>query len=264
MKVVILAGGHGTRLSEETRVVPKPLVEIGGMPMLWHIMQIYAAHGLSDFVICCGYKGHLIKNYFLEFFHRANDITIDLEHNAIEVHRVTTEPWRVTLADTGLQTMTGGRIKRVGRYVGGEPFCLTYGDGVGDIDIAALLRFHREEGALATVTAVQQPGRYGALDLAHDQTRAGEFREKALHDGPLINGGFFVCEPEVMDLIDGDQTVWEQEPLAALVAQGQLAVYHHRGFWQNMDTLRDKHVLQALWDQGDAPWRVGGHPHGGV
>jgi glucose-1-phosphate cytidylyltransferase len=260
MKAVILAGGFGTRLSEETTIIPKPLVEIGGMPILWHIMKVYAHHGVSDFVICCGYKGHLIKRYFLDLFHRSNDMTIDLADNSVEVHRVASEPWRVTLADTGLETMTGGRLKRVRQYLGEEAFCLTYGDGVSDIDIGALIRFHRAQGTLATVTAVQQPGRFGALDLSPDRTRVHGFREKSAADGHLINGGFFVCEPAVIDTIAGDETVFEQEPLKGLTARGELSVYHHQGFWQNMDTLRDKHVLQEMWDSGKAPWKVWDRP----
>jgi glucose-1-phosphate cytidylyltransferase len=262
VKVVIFAGGYGTRISEETGVLPKPLVEIGGMPILWHIMKIYAAHGLTDFVICCGYKGHLIKRYFLDFFHRSSDITLDLATNALEVRRVATEPWRVTLADTGLETMTGGRLRRVRDYIGDETFCLTYGDGVADIDIGALIAFHRTQGALATVTAVRQPGRFGALDLTPDSTRVHGFREKSAADGHLINGGFFVCEPAVIDRVAGDDTVWEEEPLKSLVADGQLAVYHHGGFWQNMDTLRDKHLLQDMWASGKAPWKVWDRPAG--
>jgi glucose-1-phosphate cytidylyltransferase len=260
MKVVIFAGGYGTRLSEETAVVPKPLVEIGSMPMLWHIMKIYSAHGLNDFIICCGYKGHLIKKYFLEFFHRTNDLTIELATNTVEVNRVESEPWRVTLAETGLETMTGGRLRRVRDYVGDETFCLTYGDGVTDLDITDTIRFHREQGCLATVTAVQQPGRFGALDFSADGKRVDGFREKSVTDGHLINGGFFVCEPKVIDYVRGDDTVWEQEPLKTLVAEGQLAVYHHKGFWQNMDTLRDKHVLEEMWDKGNAPWKVWDRP----
>jgi glucose-1-phosphate cytidylyltransferase len=256
MKVVIFAGGYGTRISEETVTMPKPIVEIGDMPILWHIMKIYAAHGLTDFVVCCGYKGHLIKKYFLDFFHRSNDMTIDLATNAIEVNRVASEPWRVTLADTGLETMTGGRLKRVRDYLGDEPFCLTYGDGVSDVDIPALIRFHRAQGTLATVTAVQQPGRFGALDFSADETRVQGFREKSVADGHLINGGFFVCQPEVIDYVDGDTTVWEEEPLKRLVAENQLSVYRHPGFWQNMDTLRDKHLLQKMWDSGAAPWKI--------
>ncbi len=256
MKVVILAGGYGTRISEETALIPKPMVEIGGMPILWHIMKIYAAHGLTDFVICCGYKGEIIKRYFLEFFHRSNDLTIDLAANKVEVRRAASEPWRVTLADTGLSSMTGGRLRRVAPYLEGAPFCLTYGDGVSDIDITRLIAFHRDQGCLATVTAVLQPGRWGALDITPGSTRVDGFREKHSSDSRLINGGFFVCQPEVMDYIDGDDTVWEQEPLRRLVADGQLAVYQHTGFWQNMDTLRDKHVLEDMWRSGAPAWRV--------
>lgn len=262
MKVVIFAGGYGTRISEETVTLPKPLVEIGDMPILWHIMKIYAAHGLTDFVICCGYKGHLIKRYFLDYFQRGADLTIDLSTNSVEVRRAAAEPWRVTLADTGLETMTGGRLRRVRDYIGGETFCLTYGDGVGDVDIPALIAFHRAQGTLATVTAVQQPGRFGALDFSADGTRVGGFREKSAADGHLINGGFFVCEPGVIDYVAGDDTVWEEAPLKTLVAENQLAVYHHKGFWQNMDTLRDKHVLQAMWDKGRAPWKIWDRPAG--
>lgn len=256
MKVVILAGGYGTRISEETSVIPKPLVEIGSMPIIWHIMKIYAAHGLNDFVICCGYKGNLIKEFFLNYNQRVGDVTIDLPTNTVEVHQRRTEPWRITLADTGLETMTGGRIKRVRDYIGNEPFCLTYGDGVGDVDVLALIRFHRAQGARATVTAVRQPGRFGALDLSGDDVRVRGIREKSMADGHLINGGFFVCQPDVFELIDGDDTSWEAEPLQRLVANGELAVYRHHGFWQNMDTLRDKHVLQDLWDSGRAKWAI--------
>ncbi len=256
MKVVILAGGYGTRLSEKTSVIPKPLVEIGSMPILWHIMKIYAVHGLTEFIICCGYKGYLIKEYFLNYGLRFNDMTVDLSTNAIEMHRVAAEPWRVTLADTGLETMTGGRIRRVRDYIGNEPFCLTYGDGVGDVDVTALIRFHHVEGARATVTAVRQPGRFGALDLSGNDGRVRGIREKSMADGHLINGGFFVCQPEVIELIDGDDTTWEAEPLQRLVTNGDLAVYRHHGFWQNMDTLRDKHVLQDLWDSGRAKWAI--------
>ncbi|MBM6593203.1 glucose-1-phosphate cytidylyltransferase [Microvirga pudoricolor] len=256
MKVVILAGGFGTRISEETVTLPKPLVEIGGRPILWHIMKLYAHHGLTDFMICCGYKGHLIKKYFLEYFERNSDVTVDLRNNTVDVHRAAAEPWRVTLVDTGLNTMTGGRIKRMRDYVGDEPFCLTYGDGVSDIDISSLIQFHRQQAALATVTAVAQPGRFGALDLSSDRPRVTGFREKSGMDGHIINGGFFVLEPAVFDLIDGDDTVWEQEPMRRLVSEDQLAVYRHQGYWQNMDTLRDKHLLQELWDSGKAPWYV--------
>ena len=260
MKVVILAGGFGTRISEESVTIPKPLVEIGNMPILWHIMKIYAHHGLTDFVICCGYKGHLIKDYFLNFSRRNADFTIDLGSRDIEVHRRGAEDWKVTLIDTGLDTMTGGRIRRVRDYVGDETFCLTYGDGVSDIDVQDSIAFHRSQGTLGTVTAVQQPGRFGALDLSQDRTRVNSFREKSMSDGHLINGGFMVLEPQVFDLIEGDDTVFEQEPLHELSSRGQLAVYHHKGYWQNMDTLRDKHVLQGLWDSGKAPWRIWDRP----
>lgn len=256
MKVVIFAGGYGTRLREETGIVPKPLVEIGGMPILWHIMKIYEAHGLTDFVVCCGYKGHMIKEYFLNYINRGSDITIDLSTNDVTTHRMVGEPWRVTLADTGLETMTGGRLKRVRDYIGNETFCLTYGDGVSDVDIGALLKFHKEQGALATVTAVHQPGRFGALDLSPDQTRIAGFREKNEADGHLINGGFFVCEPSVIDYVEGDDTVWEKEPLTALVGAKELAIYRHDGFWQNMDTLRDRHVLEDMWASGKAKWKA--------
>lgn len=256
MKTVILAGGYGTRLSEETLVIPKPLVEIGGRPILWHIMKLYAHYGLNDFVICCGYKGHLIKDYFVQYLYRNSDFTIALGSNRIEVVSPQAEPWSVTLAETGEKTMTGGRIKRVRDYIGNSTFCLTYGDGVGDIDIRKLIDFHRGQGALATVTAVQQPGRFGALNLSSDRSRVTGFREKSMRDGVMINGGFFVVEPKAIDLIHGDETVWEQEPMQWLVEQDQLAVYHHHGYWQNMDTLRDKAILQELWDSGDPPWRI--------
>jgi glucose-1-phosphate cytidylyltransferase len=223
-------------------------------------MKIYSAHGLNDFVICCGYKGEMIKRYFLDFYNRFNDLTIDLSTNAVEIHRAACEPWRVTLVDTGLETMTGGRLRRVRDYLDGEAFCLTYGDGVSDIDITDLIRFHRRQGTLATVTAVQQPGRFGALDLSPDKMRVDGFREKSASDGHLINGGFFVCEPGVIDYVQDDATVWEEAPLKGMVADGQLSVYHHSGFWQNMDTLRDKHVLQKLWDGGEAPWRIWDRP----
>lgn len=260
MKVVILAGGFGTRISEESVTIPKPLVEIGTRPILWHIMKIYAAHGLNEFVVCCGYKGQMIKDYFLNFFHRSTDFTIDLSSNDIEVHRNGSENWKVTLVDTGLDTMTGGRIKRVREHIGDETFCLTYGDGVSDVDITSLIAFHRRQATAATVTAIVQPGRFGALDLSADRTRVNGFREKSASDGHLINGGFFVLEPKVIDLIEGDTTVWEQEPLHELTQRNQLAVYHHKGYWQNMDTMRDKHVLQELWTSGKAPWKIWDRP----
>jgi glucose-1-phosphate cytidylyltransferase len=260
MKVVILAGGYGTRLSEETTVVPKPLVEVGGRPILWHIMRIYSHYGLNEFVICCGHKGEIIKDYFLHRLPHQGDLTIDLRKNRLEFHRSTTEPWKVTLADTGEKTMTGGRLKRVKDYLDGSTFCLTYGDGVSDVDISELIKFHHAQGALGTVTAVQQPGRFGAINLSGDRPRAAGFREKGLSDGPVINGGFFVIEPEVLDLIEGDDTVWEEGPLRLLTERDQLAVYRHVGFWQNMDTLRDKTILQAMWDSGHPPWRVWDNP----
>ena len=258
MKVVILAGGHGTRLSEETRVLPKPLVEIGGRPILWHIMKIYSHFGLTDFVICCGYKGEMIKDYFRNFAYRQGDFTIDLKYNSITSHKTPIEPWRVTLVDTGETTMTGGRLKRVREHLGNTTFCLTYGDGVGDVNIRELIDFHYQQGALATVTAVQLPGRFGALNLSSDRPRVVGFREKDPFDGHIINGGFFVIEPEVIDLVDGDDTVWEQAPMRKLVAVDQLAVYRHGGYWQSMDTLRDKMLLQELWDTGHPPWRIWG------
>ena len=256
MKVVILAGGYGTRLSEETGIVPKPLVEIGSKPILWHIMKLYSHHGLNDFVICCGHKGNAIKDYFLQYFNRYSDFSIDLQTNAIKIHRTCDEPWRVTLVDTGENTMTGGRIRRVREHIDNSTFCLTYGDGVSDVDIGALINFHYSQGALATVTAVQQPGRFGALNLSSDRPRVAGFREKHASDGHIINGGFFVIEPEVIRLIDSDSTVWEQEPMWRLVEQDQLAVYRHNGYWQNMDTLRDKMILQELWERGNPPWQV--------
>ncbi|ACA19298.1 glucose-1-phosphate cytidylyltransferase [Methylobacterium sp. 4-46] len=256
MKVVILAGGYGTRLSEHTSVIPKPLVEIGGRPMLWHIMKIYSHYGLNDFVICCGYKGNVIKDYFLNYAKHDSDFTVDLRNDVIECHRKPTEPWRVTLVDTGEKTMTGGRLKRVRPHLGNSTFCLTYGDGVGDVNISELIAFHHQQSALATVTAVRQPGRFGAINLSEDRPRAAGFREKDMADGQMINGGFFVVEPEALDTIDGDGTSWENEPLARLIAMDQLAVYRHRGYWQNMDTLRDKMILQELWDQGNPPWCI--------
>ena len=256
MKVVILAGGYGTRLSEHTSVVPKPLVEIGGRPILWHIMKLYSHHGLNEFVICLGYKGAVIRDYFLNYFPHQGDFTIDLQRNRIETHLNVCEPWKVTLVDTGEKTMTGGRLKRVREYLGNSTFCLTYGDGVSDINITDLIKFHHLQGAIATVTAVQQPGRFGAINLSSDRPRASHFREKDNRDGQVINGGFFVLEPQALDLIDDESTSWENEPLARLTEQDQLAVYRHRGYWQNMDTLRDKMVLQELWDGGSPPWCV--------
>lgn len=256
MKVVILAGGYGTRLSEQTSVIPKPLVEIGGRPILWHIMRLYSYHGLNEFVICCGHKGTIIKDYFRNYMSHQSDFTIDLQRNRIETHQNGSEPWKVTLVDTGEKTMTGGRLKRVKQYLGNSTFCLTYGDGVSDINIRELIAFHHQQGALATVTAVQQPGRFGAINLSSARPRAAHFREKDVRDGQVINGGFFVVEPQALEFIDDDSTSWESEPLARLIDCDQLAVYRHQGYWQNMDTLRDQTVLQQLWDSGKPPWCV--------
>lgn len=255
MKAVILAGGLGTRISEETHLKPKPMVEIGGKPILWHIMKLYSAHGVNDFVICCGYKGHLIKEYFANYFLHMSDVTFDMEHNRMEVHQQKAEPWRVTLVDTGENTLTGGRLARVADYLRNEDaFCFTYGDGLSDVDIGASIIFHREHGRLATVTAVQPPGRYGALKCTGGEVKA--FTEKPRGDGALINGGFFVLSPACLELIDGDETSWEREPLNRLVEQGQLMAFEHTGFWQPMDTLREKNYLEGLWESGNVPWRV--------
>ncbi len=253
MKVVILAGGYGSRISEESVLRPKPLIEIGGRPILWHIMKTYSAFGLNEFVICLGYKGYLIKEYFSNYFLHLSDVTFDMTTNSMEVHQRSVEPWRVTLVDTGEATMTGGRIKRVAPYLR-EDFCLTYGDGVADVDIAALLAHHRKSGLQCTVTAVQPAGRFGALEMDGDRVLA--FKEKPQGDGAWINGGFFVCSPGVFDTIEGDATLWEKEPLESLARQGQLSAYFHRGFWQPMDTLREKQHLEALWETGRAPWKV--------
>ncbi len=256
MKVVVLAGGFGSRLSEETAIRPKPLVEIGEEPMLWHIMKIYAAHGMTDFIICCGYKGNLIKDYFATYPLRTADVTFDLRENTMEVHGRRTEPWRVTLVDTGIKTMTGGRLRRVREHIGDETFCLTYGDGVADVDLAKLVAFHRDQKTLATLTAVQPEGRFGALLLHESQTLIDQFREKPVGDGAWINGGFFVLEPGVIEYIDGDESVWEQEPLRRLARDSQLAAYKHAGFWHPMDTLRDLANLEAMWASNNAPWKV--------
>ncbi|MDH0685276.1 glucose-1-phosphate cytidylyltransferase [Achromobacter animicus] len=255
MKAIILAGGLGTRISEETHVKPKPMVEIGGKPILWHIMKMYSAHGVNDFVICCGYKGYVIKEYFANYFLHMSDVTFDMASNQMEVHQRHAEPWRVTLVDTGDDTMTGGRLKRVADYVKDEEaFCFTYGDGVADVDISALIAFHRKHGRAATVTAVQPPGRYGALKMEDDLV-AG-FTEKPRGDGGLINGGFFVLSPEVLTLIEGDHISWEMEPLESLARKGELMAFRHMGFWQPMDTLREKRMLESLWETNKAPWRV--------
>ena len=256
MKVLILAGGHGTRLSEHSPVVPKPLVEIGGRPILWHIMRLYSYHGLNEFVIWCGYKGSTIKDYFLNYMTYPCHFTLDLQRNSIEFHRSASEPWKVTLVDAGQKTMTGGRIKRVKDYIGSSTFCLTYGESVSDVNIRELISFHHQQGALATVTAVQEPGRCGTINLSSERPRAARFGEKDVRDGQVINGGFFVVEPEALDMIEGDSTSWENELLARLIQQDQLAVYRHHGYWQNMDTLRDQAVLQEQWDSGKPPWCV--------
>jgi glucose-1-phosphate cytidylyltransferase len=256
MQVVILAGGFGTRISEESAIRPKPMVEIGGRPILWHIMKIYLAHGLNDFVICCGYKGHVIKQFFRDYALDNADVRFDMRENTTTLLRSASEPWRVTLVETGLETMTGGRLRRAAAYLGEGPFCCTYGDGVADVDIRQLVDFHQSQGALATVTAVQPPGRFGAFTLHGDSDRVPSFKEKPGGDGAWINGGFFVMERQALSLIKDDQTVWEREPMEALAATGQLAAYRHQGFWQPMDTLRDKQALEALWATGKAPWKV--------
>lgn len=256
MKAVILAGGLGTRFSEETALKPKPMIDIGGKPLLWHILKIYSHFGINDFIICCGYRGYVIKEYFANYFLHSSDVTFDLQRNEMEVHQRNAEPWRVTLVDTGEGTMTGGRLKRIVRFVENEEaFCFTYGDGVSNVNIAQLINFHRHHQLLATLTAVFPPGRFGALDIALDHN-VMSFKEKPKGDGGLINGGFFVLSPKVIDLIDGDQTSWERQPLETLAASAQLKAYHHEGFWQPMDTLRDKNHLDELWASGKAPWKV--------
>ena len=254
-KAVILAGGLGTRISEESHLRPKPMIEIGGRPILWHIMKLYSAHGINDFVICVGYKGYVIKEYFANYFLHMSDVTFDMVKNRMEVHEQKAEPWRVTLVDTGDETLTGGRLKRVRSYLEEDKFfCLTYGDGVADVDLSEELAFHRSHGKLATVCGVQPPGRYGALD--RDQHMVRGFQEKPRGDGAWINGGFFVLQPQVLDYIDGDDSAWESEPLKRLSEAGQLMCFEHRGFWQPMDTLRDKTHLEELWQSGAAPWKI--------
>lgn len=255
MKAVILAGGLGTRLSEETSTRPKPMVEIGGKPILWHIMKMYSYHGVTDFVICCGYKGYVIKEYFANYFLHMSDVTFDMRNNHMEVHHKRAEPWTVTLVDTGDDSMTGGRLRRVADYVrDDEAFCFTYGDGVGDVNISAAIEFHRQHGRAATLTATYPPGRFGALDIQSKQVIS--FKEKPKGDGAMINGGFFVLAPSVLDYLDSDATVWEQQPLQRLASEGQLMAYEHQGFWQPMDTLRDKNYLEELWASGQAPWKI--------
>jgi glucose-1-phosphate cytidylyltransferase len=255
MKAVILAGGLGTRISEETHLKPKPMVEIGGKPILWHILKLYSAHGINEFVICCGYKGYVIKEYFANYFLHMSDVTFHMKLNSMEVHRKQAEPWQVTLVDTGEATMTGGRLKRVHKYVGEDTFCLTYGDGLADVDVSALIDHHHSHARLATITAVQPPGRFGSLEIGSADAVLG-FQEKPKGDGTWINGGFFVLEPAVIERIEGDATVWEQDPLRGLAAEGQLTAYHHHGFWQPMDTLRDRNHLEELWASGQAPWKL--------
>jgi glucose-1-phosphate cytidylyltransferase len=255
MKAVILAGGLGTRLSEETAGRPKPMVEIGGKPILWHIMKIYSSHGINDFVICCGYRGYVIKEYFSNYFLHMSDVTFNMHENSMEVHQVRAEPWKVTLIDTGEKTMTGGRLGRVAEYVRNEEeFFFTYGDGVGTIDITASLAYHRTHGKAATMTATYPPGRFGAINI--QDGRVDSFTEKPRGDGSFVNGGFFVLSPKTLELITGDETVWEQGPLSALATAGQLMAYIHTGFWQPMDTLRDKVLLESLWESGNAPWKL--------
>jgi len=255
MKAVILAGGLGTRLSEETGTRPKPMVEVGGQPILWHIMKMYSSHGINDFVICCGYKGYVIKEYFANYFLHMSDVTFNMHDNSMQVHNKRAEPWNVTLVDTGENSMTGGRLRRVAEYVKDEEaFCFTYGDGVGDIDIADSIRFHKEHAKAATLTATYPPGRFGALDIQNKQVM--NFKEKPKGDGAMINGGFFVLKPKVLDYLNDDSTIWEQEPLMGLAEDGELMAYEHKGFWQPMDTLRDKNLLEELWEAGKAPWKT--------
>jgi glucose-1-phosphate cytidylyltransferase len=255
MKTIILAGGLGTRLAEESQIRPKPMVEIGGRPILWHIMKIYSAFGLNEFIICCGYKGYIIKEYFANYFLHTSDVTFDLTNNDIKIHQNNAEPWKVTLVDTGESSMTGGRIKRIKDYLGNEDFCMTYGDGVGNIDIKALIEFHKTQRTLATVTATQPPGRFGAMDI-NKEGKVTQFKEKPQGDNTWINGGFFVLSPKVLDLIENDQTVFEKYPMEELSRRNQLSAYLHNGFWQPMDTLRDKNYLEDLWQSGKAPWKT--------
>jgi glucose-1-phosphate cytidylyltransferase len=254
MKAVILAGGLGTRISEETHLRPKPMIEIGGKPILWHIMRIYSAHSINDFIICLGYKGYMIKEYFSNYFLHMSDVTFDLQNNKMKVHEQNSEPWKVTLIDTGEHTMTGGRLKRIKKYLGDEDFCFTYGDGVGDINITELIDFHKQQETLATCTATQPPGRFGTLNIV--KNKICSFKEKPPGDGAWINGGFFVLSPKVIKFIDGDHTLWEKEPMTKLSEKNQLSAFKHKGFWQPMDTLRDKNHLEELWNSGNAPWKI--------
>ncbi len=254
MKAVILAGGYGTRISEETAVIPKPMIEIGGKPILWHIMKIYSHWDVNDFIVCLGYKGYVIKEYFANYFLHTSDVTLDLKKNTVEVHHNSAEPWRVTLVDTGQNTLTGGRLKRVRAYLGPEPFCMTYGDGLSDVNIGKLIDHHRKFGKLATVTAISPPGRFGVLEI--DGCLVRDIHEKPETSEALINGGFFVLEPRVFDLVEGDQTSWELEPMRQLAREGQLTAFEHAGFWQPMDTLRERRLLEELWASGNPPWRT--------
>lgn len=256
MKAVILAGGLGTRLSEETTIKPKPMVEIGGLPILWHIMKIYSAHGVNDFIICCGYKGYVIKEFFANYFLRMSDVTFDMRYNQMNIHSGNAEPWRVTLVDTGENTMTGGRLKRVREHIGSETFCFTYGDGVSDVNITEAIKLHKEQNSLATLTAVQPPGRFGAIILGQEQTQVTTFHEKPEGDGAWINGGFFVLEPEAIDYVKDDSEMWEHDPLQKIAHDGKLSAYKHTGFWQPMDTLKDRNYLEGLWKSGKAPWKI--------
>ena len=254
MKAVILAGGLGTRISEETHLKPKPMIEIGGMPLLWHIMKTYSFHGINDFVICCGYKGYVIKEYFANYFLHMSDVTFDMKQNTMDVHKKSAEPWKVTLVDTGLDTMTGGRLKRVQEYVENETFCFTYGDGLSDISVKNLIDHHNKQKTLSTVTAVQPPGRFGALNI--EKNKIISFEEKPSGDGSWINGGYFVLEPGIFDYVENDQTVWERQPLETLAKDSQLSVHKHKGYWNAVDTLRDKNHMQDLWNSKQAPWKV--------
>ena len=255
MKAVILAGGLGTRLSEETDLKPKPMIEIGGRPILWHIMKTYSAHGINDFIICCGYKGYVIKEYFSNYFLHMSDVTFSMQENRMIVHQKRVEPWTVTLVDTGVNSMTGGRLKRVKNYLKDEDaFCFTYGDGVADVDITKLIKYHKKKKTLATLTAVFPPGRFGSLEMSNGKVAV--FKEKPRGDGAMINGGFFVLSPKVIDLIKDDQTIWEKEPMAQLAYDGEMSAYEHNGFWQPMDTLREKNYLEELWEKGNAPWKI--------
>jgi len=256
MKAVILAGGLGTRLSEETSVKPKPMVEIGGMPILWHILKTYSHHGINEFIICCGYKGHVIKEFFSNYLMTTSSLTVDMVNNSIEIHDKACEPWKVTLAETGANTLTGGRLKRVKEFIGNDTFCFTYGDGVADVDITKLIAFHKAKGRKATLTATQPPGRFGAIVLGENEDQIDSFHEKPSGDGAWINGGYFVLEPSVIDYIEDDTTTWEAEPLQNLARDGELNAFKHTGFWQPMDTLRDKSLLEDLWENKNAPWKV--------